>query len=162
MMTALQLAKACPQVRVFGRMLIEYTDEAFAFRQAISDFLREHDVSLSRLSVASNGGTTGGANIASFIHGTIRMSPHRAYAIAEAMDRYPRGWPKLREGNRGRRQEFDQVDGPPLYVLEEARIAEMREQAASARREWVETQRQAELVKYGRTTIERDVMEMAA
>jgi hypothetical protein len=162
LMTSLQLAKACPQVRVFGRMLIDYSDEALAFRQAISAFLREHDISLSRLSVASGSSASGGAKIASFIHGTIRMAPSRAFAIADAMDRFPSGWPMPRAADRGRRLEFNQVDGPPLYVLEEARIAALREQAAHARADWIEQQRQAEIARYGFTTIAGDVMEMVA
>ena len=101
----------------------------------------------------ANGRTRAKADTVLRIRRTMNANPN-----AEGLEIVKEGRPKVAPAKAL------QSNGPfiPAHIVTQIEIAANREAAAARRAAWIEEQRQAELAKYGRTTIEHDVMDMVA
>jgi len=126
---------------------------------ALCDLIRAHidtrGETISRLARVAHGRTANGTELHDFLAGRRRISPKRASAIVRAITHYPKGF----------------ETSTPKPAMAYARSAEYRmqkeltanrEAAEQRRAAHIEACRQAEISKYGFTTIDRDVMEMVA
>ena len=141
--------------RRYGQTLLAEGPQTDALRELIRAHVDTRGETIPRLARVSHGRAANGTELHEFLSGRRRISPKRADALVRAITEYPKG---VEEG----------ISKPAMAY---ARSAEYRVQkelnanraAAEQRRAaHIEACRQAEIAKYGFTTIDRDVMEMVA
>lgn len=141
--------------RRYGQTLLVEGPQAEALRDLVRSHVDTRGETVSRLARVSHGRSANGTELHDFLSGRRRITPRRAEAIVRAITEYPKGF----------------EESAPKPAMAYARSAEFRvhkeltanrEAAEQRRAAHIEACRQAEIAKYGFTTIDRDVMEMVA
>lgn len=141
--------------RHFGKQMLIEGRQTDGLRELIRAFIDTKGETVTRLCKVAHGPRANGTDLLDFLAGRRRMGPEPAQRIVDTITNYPKG--------------FD--NGAPQPAIAFTRTAEYRmakdlnanrEAAEQRRAAHIEACRQAEIEKYGFTTITRDVMEMIA
>lgn len=139
----------------FSHIVLVEGAQTDALRADIAAFLDANGETASRLAKVSHGHTANGTEMHEFITGRRRITPVRADRVVAAMAGYPKGF------EYGEAKPGMAYSRSAEYRLTKELNAN-RDAARALRAAWIEQQRQAEIERYGFTTIDRDVTEMVA
>jgi hypothetical protein len=139
----------------YGHRVLAEGTQAEDLRGLIRAHIDSRGETISRLAIAAAGAGANGTELHEFLAKRRRISPKRADAIVKAITDYPKGF----------------ASSAPMPAMAYARSAEYRmrqelnanrDAAAQRRAAHIEACRQAEIAKYGFTTITGDVMDQVA
>jgi hypothetical protein len=139
----------------FGHPVLTEGPQTENLRALVRAHIDSRGETISRLAIAAHGNYANGTELHDFLAGRRRISPKRADALVRAITNYPKGF----------------EHSAPMPAMAYARSAEYRMQkeldanrdaAKNARAAHIEACRQAEIAKYGFTTITGDVMDQVA
>lgn len=139
----------------FGRQMLVEGRQTDALRELVRAFIDRNGETITRLAKAAHGRQANGTDLNEFLAGRRRMGSSMATRLVDAINNYPAGF---QSG----------VPSPAIAYTRtpEYRIAKdanaNRDAAEQRRRAHIEACRQAEIAKYGFTTINGDVMDMPA
>lgn len=141
------------------------------FARQLTGYVRSNCISFSDLARICGYERRCGPWLQGLAEGTTRAKAETILRIRRAINANPnaQGVVTVAEGRpkgsaRIAAETALQGDAPyvPPHIAKQIEIERMRDAAAANRAAWIETQRQAEIAKYGRTTIDRDVAECLA
>lgn len=139
----------------FGRQMLVEGRQTDGLRELVRAFIDCKGETITRLAKAAHGRHANGTDLNEFLAGRRRMGPEMATRLVDAINGYPAGF----------------QNGVPRPEIACTRTAEYRmakdinanrNAAEQRRRAHIEACRQAEIARYGFTTITGDVMDMPA
>jgi hypothetical protein len=141
--------------RHFAKEMLVEGRQTDALRELIRAFIDTKGETVSRLAKAAHGPQANGTDLFEFLNRRRRIGPAPATRLVDAINNYPAGFKQ----------------GVPRPEIAYTRTAEYRmakdmnanrDAAQQRRRAHIEACRQAEIAKYGFTTIDGDVMDLPA
>lgn len=137
------------------------------FQRELAEYVISNSISYSDLARICGYERRCGPWLREIAKGRTRAKPDTIARIRTALNANPKaiGFKPVYEG-RPKAAPIGKVpsDVPyvPPHIVRQLEIEAKRDAAAADRAAWIEQQRQAELAKYGRTTIDRDIAECVA